>query len=138
MPATEIPILVDTVTPAAAVTAARGVDFSGAQIAAAGQKPFGIAKTAGSAGVQLAVLVKGVAIVEAGGVIAVGDPLTMDAQGRAVTATALAIAAGATAVTSAAANGATALTGGVLPVHVFGDAKTAASGAGVFIEALMR
>jgi hypothetical protein len=138
MAGTEFPLLSITLTPAAAVTAYRGVGYDGAQIAVAGAKIAGIARTAALAGASLSVIDKGIAIVEVGAAVAIGDALTMDAQGRAVTATSVAIAAGATAVTSAAANGAADITGGVLPQYVFGDARQAASAAGQLIEVMMR
>ena len=120
-----------------AVTAFRGVDFTGAQIATAGAKCMGIAKRSASTGQSFEVAVLGSAVCEAGAAITVGQPLALDAQGRVVPASSLAIAAGATAVTSAAANGATDLTGGVLPQWVVGDALEAAAGAGSLIEVLL-
>lgn len=120
-----------------AVAFGRGVDFTGAQIAVAGAKCAGIADRAALIGASFEATCLGTAVCEAGGVIAAGNPLAMDASGRVVVATPLAIAAGAVAVTSAAANGVTDLAGGTLPQWVVGDALEAASGAGVFIEVLL-
>jgi hypothetical protein len=126
------------VTSAGAITARRGVTFGGAQVAAAGGKPMGIAQHGATAAGQPVLLrVKGTAIAEAGAAVAVGDAVAMDAQGRVVPAAALTVAAGATAVTSSAANGAI-LAGGVPPVHVVGDALQAATAAGQPIEILLR
>lgn len=120
-----------------AVAYGRGVDFTGAQIAVAGAKGAGIARRAAAAGQSFEAGVIGTEICEAGAAITAGQPLAFDNQGRVVPATSLAIAAGAVAMTSAAANGATDLTGGVLPQWVVGDALADASGAGVFIEVLL-
>jgi hypothetical protein len=98
---------------------------------------MGIAKRAAALGQSLDVAVLGTAVCEAGAAITVGQQLALDAQGRVVPASSLAIAAGATAVTSAAANGATDLTGGMLPQWVVGDALEAAGAAGAFIEVLL-
>lgn len=121
-----------------AVAFGRGVDFTGAQIAVAGAKCAGIAARAAATGASFEAITLGSAVCEAGGAIAIGDALAMDAAGRVVVATALAIAAGAVAVTSTAANGSAILTGSILPQRVVGDALEAASGAGVFIEVLLR
>lgn len=120
-----------------AVTQFRGVDFTGAQITVAGAKCAGIAKRSAALGQPFEATALGTATVEAGAAIAIGQPLAMDAQGRVVPAASLAIAAGAVAVTSVAANGATDLTGGILPQWVVGDALEAAAAAGAFIEVLL-
>jgi hypothetical protein len=114
------------------------VGFDGAQIAAAGGKPLGSALTPAASGQDVTVTSCGTAICEAGAAIALGAAVAMDAQGRVVTAAALAVAAGATAMTSAAANGANAITGGEPPQFVVGDARQAATAAGQFIEVLLR
>ena len=120
-----------------AVAQFRGVDFTGAQITVAGQKVMGISKRPAAIGQPFEAAVLGSATVEAGAAFAAGVPLAMDASGRVIAATAMAIAAGATAVTSAAANGATDLTGGIPPQWVVGDSLEAASGAGDFVEVLL-
>ena len=120
-----------------AVAAFRGVDFTGAQITVAGAKCAGIAQRAAGIGQAFEATTLGSTTCEAGAAFAVGVPLAMDAQGRVVAAITLAIAAGAVAMTSAAANGATDLTGGVLPQWVVGDALEAAAGAGSFVEVLL-
>jgi hypothetical protein len=127
-----------TVTASGAITANRLVGFDGAQATVAGQKILGVAATKAAIGETLTVQVGHTAMVEAGDEIAVGASLTVDSQGRAVPAEALAIAAGATAVTSAAANGATALSGGDPPVFVFADALEAATAAGKLIAIKFR
>jgi hypothetical protein len=127
-----------TTRAAGAVARARGVGFNGAQINAAGGKPLGIALTDGANGQDVTLAVSGAAICEAGAAITLGAAVAMDAQGRVVPATALAVASGGTAVTSAAANGATAITGGEPPQYVVGDALMAATAAGQFIEVLLR
>lgn len=120
-----------------AVTQYRGVDFTGAQITVAGAKCAGIAKRGAAIGQSFEATCLGTAICEAGAAFAAGVPLAMDASGRVVAATALAIAAGAVAMTSAAANGVTDLTGGIPPQWVVGDSLEAAAGVGSFVEVLL-
>lgn len=132
------PILTTTVRAAGTISRGRGVGFNGAQIAAAGGKPQGIAVTAAVAGQDVALVSCGTAICETGGAITLGAALAMDAQGRVGVAAALAIATGATAMTSTAANGAGVITGGEPAQYVVGDAMQAAAGAGEFIEVLLR
>jgi hypothetical protein len=128
-----------SVTATGAIARGRGVTFAGAQIAAAGAKPLGIAQVAAAAaGPVIPLSVMGTAIAEAGAAIALGAALAMDASGRVITATALGVATGATAVTSAAANGASAISGGEPPQFVVGDALQAAAAAGQLIEILLR
>lgn len=121
----------------AAVLYGRGVDFTGTQITVAGAKIAGIANQGALLGGSFDATAIGTAVCEAGAAIAVGQPLAMDATGRVVPATALAIAAGAVAVTSVAANGAADLIGSVTAESCVGRALEAASGAGVYIEVLL-
>lgn len=109
-----------------------------AQATVAGSRCIGVSMRQGAAGAELEIVSVGVATAIAGGAVPIGSPVATDAQGRMVVAAALAVATGATAVTSAAANGASALSGGVPPVHVMGIAITAASAAGEFIQILLR
>jgi hypothetical protein len=123
-----IELLQLTKTASGAVGASRLVGFNGAQATVAGQRVMGPALYAAANAEQFPVAVAGTAIVESGGVIAVGDALRTDNAGRAVAASALAAAvaiddtkiaetvtlddtkltidAGAVPVTSSAANGA--------------------------------
>lgn len=121
-----------------AVSEARAVGFGGAQVASQGVKVLGVANQAAASGAGFTVRARGTAVIETGAAITLGASLIADAEGRAIPATGtLGLAAGAVAVTSSAANGAI-LTGGNLPEFVFADALQAASGAGEFIEVLMR
>ncbi len=131
------PVLDLTFRASGAVAARRCVTFAGAQATAAGSKIAGVARTIAANGEAFAVAVVGTVVVEAGAEIAVGDGLVTDAQGRAVPASPLTVAAGATAMTSSAANGAV-LAGGDPPQFVFADAMEAATGAGKMIEVLLR
>lgn len=142
-----ISLLTLSLVAAGAVAAFRAVGHDGAQATVQGQKVAGVARTEAADGETLAVDAKGTAVVESGAAIAVGDSLIVDNQGRAIPASALAVAnptvdAGAVAVTSSAANGAIvtqgAISGADLPDYVFADALQVASGAGKFIEVLMR
>jgi hypothetical protein len=134
-----ITLLELTVLASGAVTACRAVGYDGAQATAQAQKVQGVAVTDAVDKGYFPAVVKGTAIVEAGAAIAKGDSLIVDNQGRAIPMTgALAVKAGGTAVTSTAANGAAILSGGDAPEFVFADALEAASGAGKFIEVLLR
>ncbi|MBF0180719.1 MAG: DUF2190 family protein [Magnetococcales bacterium] len=133
-----ISVLTLTVVATGAIAAGRAVGFNGATVSTQGQKPMGIAMTAATAGAALAVVTHGTAVVESGAAITLGAALIADNQGRSIPSSgALQVAAGATAVTSSAANGAI-LAGGDPPEYVIGDALQAASGAGEFIEILLR
>jgi hypothetical protein len=123
---------------AGAITACRAVGYGGLQATVQGQKVMGAAVTDQIAGQYLPVTAIGTAVMESGAAVAVGDSLIVDATGRAIPTTgALGLLVGATAVTSSAANGAI-LTGGNPPEYIFADALQAASGAGQFIEVVLR
>ncbi|MBF0339778.1 MAG: DUF2190 family protein [Magnetococcales bacterium] len=133
-----IALLTLTVTATSAISVGRAVGFDGAQVNTQGTKPLGIAMTAAGTGQSLAIVTHGTAVVESGAAITIGTSLIADAQGRVIPATgALHVASGATAVTSSAANGAI-LAGGDPPEFVLGDALQSATGAGKFIEILLR
>lgn len=106
-------IYTETVTASGAISSQRLVTHLGAQATVAAEKVLGIASFDAADTDLVAVVAKGSAVVEAGGVIAVGDPLTTDAQGRAIKSTAG-------------------------TDYVFGDARGAAAGAGSTFEALLR
>lgn len=137
MPKQSIPLLSLMLMASGAVAQFRGVGFSGAQATVQGQKIQGIARTAAADTEKFTADVSGTVIVESGGAFSIGDSLMMDSAGRAIAASALAVASGATPVTSSAANGAI-LVGGDAPQFVFADALEAATGAGQFVEVLMR
>lgn len=120
----------------AVVTAYRGVDDNGVQIATQGAMCAGIAKRPAAIGDAFEAAAIGTATCEAGAPITKGQFLQMDNVGRVIPATAAAIAAGATAVTSTAANGAI-ISGGYLPQAVIGRALEAAAAAGDFIEVFL-
>ncbi len=71
-------------TAAGPVIACRFVGFDNNQVAVAGGKAKGVAEYAAAAGQPLSVTAKGTASVETGGTFNPGDPITSDAQGRAV------------------------------------------------------
>lgn len=121
----------------AVVIACRGVDFTGAMITQAGIKCMGISKRGAAVGQPFEVAVLGTALCEIGAAVTAGQPLALDALGRVVPATSLALAAGAVAVTSAAANGVTALVGGITPQWVVGDALETNATIGAIIEVLL-
>lgn len=123
-------------TAPSAVAQYRGVDFTGAQVASAGARVAGISKRPAATGELYEAAAYGTAVCESGAAFAAGVPLAMDASGRVVAASTMAIAAGAVAVTSTAANGAI-LTGGVPPQFIIGDSLQAATAAGQLIEVLL-
>lgn len=126
-----------SVRASAAVRRGRFVGFNGAEAAATGQKCLGVARTAAAIGQDVALVVSGTVMVEAGSAIAIGATVATDNQGRAVTASGLVVQAGGVAMTSVGANG-NVLTGADSPIFAMGDALTAATAAGQFIEVLLR
>ncbi|MEX2524453.1 MAG: capsid cement protein [Gammaproteobacteria bacterium] len=118
-----------TFTASGAVTQYRAVGYDGAQASVAGQRFAGAAPPPAADGEDLTVNMRGVIPFETGGAFSKGDPLTVDAEGRVVAASNLAIAAGGTAVTSTAANGEI-LEGSVTPETIFGEAREDSAGAG--------
>jgi hypothetical protein len=137
MSGSHIDLMTLRVQASAAVRARRFVTFAGAEVAAAGGKAMGVSRHAAAIGEDLAVVVSGTVIVEAGAAVAVGGTVAADAQGRAIPGATLTVIAGGTAVTSSAANGAI-IQGVDPPQFPMGDALTAATAAGQFIEVLLR
>lgn len=131
------PSLVRTVKAAGAFTKRRFIGFDKLQITAAGAAAMGVAQQDAALNELTPVTILGTAIVEAGGAVSLGVYVTSDAQGRAIAAANLAVAAGATAVTSTAANGSSILTGSVTPEKINGIAMEAASAPGDLIEVLL-
>lgn len=80
-------ILIKSLQASGAVSAKRFVDFNGRQIDSAGKGALGIALYDADDGEAVPVVVLGTAVVESGGIISVGDYLTSDANGKAITAT---------------------------------------------------
>lgn len=119
-----------TVKAAAETVRSRFIGFDGNHCAA-GKKAVGVSEFDGYPDRYMPVHTYGVVIVEAGGVITVGAPVTSDANGKAVEASDLALAAGAVNVTADAA--APTFTGSVTPEVINGYALTAAAEAGEFI-----
>lgn len=120
-----------TIAANGAITDSRAVGFNGAQITVAGSAMFGIARGTFSDGEDARVVTSGAPTAESGGAFNREDPLTTDAQGRLVKASALAVGAGGTTVTSTAANGEI-LVGGEPPEVVVAYALEDATGAGEF------
>ncbi|MAQ99924.1 MAG: DUF2190 domain-containing protein [Oceanospirillaceae bacterium] len=99
---THHPILITSITAAAALAQRRFVGFDG-DVCAAEAKALGVTEYAADSGDQASVNASGVILVEAGGAIAVGAQVESDANGKAVT-----IASGASngyALDAAAADG---------------------------------
>jgi hypothetical protein len=120
------------------ITANRFVGFDGEQATVAGQKVAGVAEYGQLVGTPYSATAKGTAWIEAAGAIAIGDSLVSDNVGRATQATPLKIATGAVAMTSVAANGAGDIAGSQTPEFYVGEAISAASAAGQFVEILLK
>lgn len=143
----------------AALLARRFIGFDG-NLCAADAKALGVSELATATGEQCPVRISAIAVVESGGELGIGDRVVSDSIGRAVAATAVAVAApvvddtkltidsGAVAVLSSAANGAIitaasgllaapVLSGSVLPQQINGTVLDAASGAGEFVRVLL-
>jgi hypothetical protein len=131
-------IMEETLQASGAVTANRFVGFDGAQITTQGAKVAGVAQYDAGDGEDLATAVIGTAVIESGAAVNVGEGVIADSSGRAIPTTGeIAVESGTTAVQSTSADG-TILTGGEMPEHVVADALESASGAGEFIEVLLR
>ncbi len=134
---TEYPILTLTKRASGSITKNRFVKVDGSQnFTANGEAVLGVANDSVSDGEVFPVIVIGKAVVEAGGAVNAGDYVIADTQGRAISASNLAVAAGTTSVTSTAANGEI-LTGSVPPEKIAGFALTSASAAGDLIEIIV-
>lgn len=116
-----------------AVAAERFVKYTGEYPAAAGPV-LGVNKYAAAIGQEQAIATSGIVRVTAGGAVNVGDALKATTTGKAIAATALAVAT--TFPTSATApvksdvehpTFTSAVSGGILPEHICGYAVTAAS-----------
>ena len=133
------PSLILTFVANGSVSPHRAVGFDGGQASISGQKVLGVSPRAAVSGQASDAVVSGTTTIESGGAFAAGGSLIVDVQGRAVASTGLlAVRAGGTAVLSSAANGAATLSGADLPEFVFADALEASSGAGQFLEVLLR
>jgi len=80
------PVQILTIKATGDVAGNRFVNFLG-NLCGANQKSFGVSLSNFSNGSYASIVVLGTAIVEAGGTITVGDKVTSDSLGRAVTAT---------------------------------------------------
>jgi hypothetical protein len=79
------PVLTISVTAASNIPKARFIGFGGG-LCAANTKALGVSEADTNQGQQLPVIVYGIALVESGGAISVGDAVTSDANGKAVAA----------------------------------------------------
>lgn len=129
-------LLTGTITAAAAITKHRFVGFDN-QHCGAGAKARGVAIDDIALGDDGAIDELGELVVEAGGEFSAGDPVTSDADGKAVVATDVDVSvdAGAVPVESTAADGPiTTTTGGVLPEAINGYALEDAAGDGSIVR----
>ena len=78
------PLLIDSVLASADLPKQRFVSFGGA-VSGAGEKAYGICDVETESGQYAPIATTGILLVEAGGTIAVGDEVTSDANGKAIT-----------------------------------------------------
>lgn len=123
---------------AADLVAKRFIGFDG-NYCGAGKKAAGVSESDTDDGDQIPVIASGVALVETGGTFDVGDPITSDADGKAVEASTFSITvpSGSTPVTSDAAQPDLTLAGGVLPQAINGYAMEASTASGQFVQVLI-
>jgi len=79
------PVLTLSVTAASDIPKARFVGFNGG-LCAANTKALGVSEADTKQGQQMPVIVYGIALIESGGAVNVGDAVTSDANGKAVPA----------------------------------------------------
>ncbi|MBN3949358.1 MAG: DUF2190 family protein [Nostoc sp. NMS7] len=77
----------DVITASGAVGANLAVDYTGAQVSTVGVAIYGIARYAATSGTPVAIATSGTTIAQIGGTVAIGDPLTPNANGQLITAT---------------------------------------------------
>lgn len=115
-----------TLKATAALTKNRFIGFDGA-MCVANAKAIGAVERAYDNAEDAKILISGVVLIEAGGTIAVGDPVTAGGTGadlgRAVATTLIDLAGTGTPVTAGAADAV--FSGGHLPQHINGYALTA-------------
>lgn len=135
MEKTYFDVFTDTVRTAANVVKNRFIGFDG-NYCAADAKAYGVSKMDVDSGQNAPVIVIGVAIVEAAGIINAGDSVVSDATGKALAATdvSVSVPSGATPVTSTGAQPALTVAGGALPQPINGFALDASTGAGDLIR----
>lgn len=126
-----------TLKAGAAVTKYRFIGYNG-QHCAAGAAAVGVSYFDAATGDPITIYPAGnIVPIEAGAAFTIGSQLMSDGNGKAITATAVTIAAGATAVTSAAANGAGTIAGASLPSCVNAMAMQAAVASGDIVSVLV-
>jgi len=148
-------LLTISILAAANLDANRFAGFGG-NLCAANAKAAGVVQLDTASGSYAPVMSHGVAVVESGGIFAVGDELVSDSTGRAVKATDVSVASvltvtasvpsGATPVTSTGAQpslspagtSANTVAGSALPQKINGTALEASSGAGEFVRVVLR
>ncbi|MBI5562483.1 MAG: DUF2190 family protein [Deltaproteobacteria bacterium] len=132
------PLLTESITAAADTVKNRFIGFDGA-LCNANVRALGVSETDTKAGQQLPVVIKGIAIIVAAGVIAAGAAVASDANGKASAASAISVTipAGGTAVTSSAAQPNLVVNGGKLPQAINGYALDAAGADGDLIRVVL-
>ena len=78
------PLLIDSVLASADLPKQRFISFNGT-VSGAGEKAYGICDVETESGQYAPIATTGILLVEAGGTIAVGDEVTSDANGKAIT-----------------------------------------------------
>ena len=125
---------IDTIIATGAITEKTFVGYDG-DTCGANAKAVGVAVYDASTGDAVSIAQEGRVIITAGGAVAVGDPVTSDASGKAVAAADVTVTLNAGGSTD---NDTATVAGGVLPVAINGYARTAASTDGDLIELDLR
>ena len=134
-----MPILKTTIKAAVNLTKRRFVDFAG-NPCAAGEASKGVAMHKTDSGKLATLISLGIAEVEVGAAVAVGDAIVSDANGKGIKAVTLAVTvdSGGTTVTSTSANGAiTTVAGSVPPEIILGRALDVGSADGDVVRVLL-
>ncbi|MBX2975437.1 MAG: DUF2190 family protein [Ignavibacteriaceae bacterium] len=129
------PVLTDSILAAEDIASNLFVNFAG-ELCGANEKSYGVSELPVDSGEMASVIVEGIALVIAGDVVSIGDAVKSDADGKAVTATAVTatVPTGATGVTSSGAQPTLVVAGAVLPDSINGYALDAAAEAGDLIR----
>ena len=133
-----LPVLITSIEAADDISKNYFIGFDG-NLCSQDTKALGVCNADSSRNEQMPVCISGIALVYTGASLSIGDPVTSDANARAVPADpfSVAVSAGSTPVTSDAAQPDLAESGALLPQSINGFALDAAAGADELIRILL-